>query len=60
MNFNFEGSIDNVFEMIPPVVSNYYLKILLDWIVTETYLYIIMNCFVVSLCVSGFFLSLRI
>ena len=54
MNFKFEGSIDNVFEMIPSIASNYYLKILLDRIVTETYLYIIMNCFLVSLCVSGF------
>ena len=39
-------------KMIPPVVSNYYLKIFLDQIVIETYLY--MNCFLIRICVSEF------
>ena len=52
---NLKVALTMFLKMIPPVVSNYYLKTLLDWIVTETYLYIIMNCFVVSLCVSGSF-----
>ena len=51
---NLKVALTMFLKMIPPVVSNYYLKIFLDQIVIETYLYINMNCFLVSLCVSGF------
>jgi len=51
---NLKVALTMFLKMIPSIASNYYLKILLDRIVTKTYLYIIMNCFLVSLCVSGF------